>query len=51
LVRSQLRQIVWETLSGKNPFQKSADRVAQGEGPDFKAPVPQKRKKKKKKTG
>jgi hypothetical protein len=35
-VRSQPGQIVCEILSRKNPSQKRADGVAQGEGPEFK---------------
>jgi hypothetical protein len=44
-VQSQPGQIVCETLSQKNPSQKRAGGVAQGEGPEFK---PQYCKKKKK---
>jgi hypothetical protein len=36
MVQSQPRQIVHETLSQKNPSQKRAVGVAQGEGPEFK---------------
>jgi hypothetical protein len=36
VVQNQPRQIAHETLSGKNPPQKRAGRVAQGEGPEFK---------------
>jgi hypothetical protein len=46
-VQSQPGQIVFETLSRKNPSHKRASRVAQGVGPEFK---PQYRKKKKKKS-
>jgi hypothetical protein len=35
-VRSQLGQIVWETLSRKNPSQKRTGGVAQGVGSEFK---------------
>jgi hypothetical protein len=35
-VRSQLEQIVCETLSRKNLLQKGAGGVAQGVGPEFK---------------
>jgi hypothetical protein len=44
MVQSQPRQIVQETLSRKNPSQKSAGGVAQAVGPEFK---PQYHKKKK----
>jgi hypothetical protein len=44
-VQSQPGQIVHETLSQKNPTQKRASDVAQGEGPEFK---PQYHKKKRK---
>jgi hypothetical protein len=44
-VRSQVRQIVHETLSQKSPSQKRAGGVAQSVGPEFK---PQYHKKKKK---
>jgi hypothetical protein len=36
MVQSQPGQIVWETLSAKNPSQKRAGVVAQGVGPEFK---------------
>jgi hypothetical protein len=36
VVRSQLGQIVRETLFQKNPSQKRDDGVSQGEGPEFK---------------
>jgi hypothetical protein len=44
MVRSQSRQIVLETLSGKNPSHKRAGGMAQGLGPEFK-PLYQKKKK------
>jgi hypothetical protein len=44
-IQSQPQQTVHETLSQKNPSQKRAGGVAQGEGPEFKT---QYRKKKKK---
>jgi hypothetical protein len=37
-VRSQLRQIVCDTLSQKYPTQKRAGGVARGVGPEFKPP-------------
>jgi hypothetical protein len=37
MVQSQARQIVQETLSQKNPSQKRAGGVAQGEGPELKS--------------
>jgi hypothetical protein len=37
MVRTQPWQIVCETLSRKNPSQKKAGGVAQGEGPEFKS--------------
>jgi hypothetical protein len=43
-IQSQPQQMVCETLSRKNPPQKSASGVTQGEGPEFK---PQYLKKKK----
>jgi hypothetical protein len=43
------RQIVPETLSRKNPSQKSAGAVAQGVDPVFKSQYDKKKKKKKKK--
>jgi hypothetical protein len=46
-IGSQPGQIVLETLSQKNPSQKRAGGVAQGEGPEFK---PQYRKKQKQNT-
>jgi hypothetical protein len=36
VVPNQPWQIVWDTLSRKNPSQKRADGVAQGVGPEFK---------------
>jgi hypothetical protein len=36
MVRSQLRQIVWETLSQKTPSQKKASGVVPDVGPEFK---------------
>jgi hypothetical protein len=47
-VQSQLRQIVHETLSRKNPSQKWAGGVAQGEGPEFKPQYCKKKKKREK---
>jgi hypothetical protein len=44
-VGKQPRQIVYETLSGKN-ITKSAGGVAQDVGPEFKSPCCQKKKKK-----
>jgi hypothetical protein len=46
-VRSQLGEIVRETLSQKNPSQKRAVGVAQGVGPEFKFQYCKKEKKKK----
>jgi hypothetical protein len=46
MVQSQPRQIVFETLSWKNPSQKKASGVAQGVGPEFKPQYHQKKKKK-----
>jgi hypothetical protein len=46
-VRSQPRQIVREILSQKIPSQKTADGVAQSEGPEFKPQYHKKEKKKK----
>jgi hypothetical protein len=45
-VQSHPGQIVHEILSQNNPSQKRAGGVAQGVGPEFKPPVPQKKKKK-----
>jgi hypothetical protein len=45
-VRSQPVQIVQETLSRKTLHKNRAGGVAQGEDPEFKPPVPQKKKKK-----
>jgi hypothetical protein len=45
MVRSQLGQIVLETLSRKNPSKKKAGGVAQGEDPEFKPQYHQKKKK------
>jgi hypothetical protein len=44
-VRSQPGQTVHKTLPQKNPSQKRAGGVAQGDSPEFKPPVLQKKKK------
>jgi hypothetical protein len=44
MVRTQPWQIVCETLSRKNPSQKKAGGVAQGEGPEFKSQYQKKKK-------
>jgi hypothetical protein len=46
-VQSQLRQLVLETLSQRNPLQKRADGVTQGVGPGFKPQCCKKKKEKK----
>jgi hypothetical protein len=48
MVQSQPGQIVWETLSQKNPSQKRDGGVDQGVGPEFKLQYHKKKKKKKK---
>jgi hypothetical protein len=48
-VQSQPRQIVYETISTKNPSQKWAGGVAPSVGPEFKPQYQEKKKKKKKK--
>jgi hypothetical protein len=44
-VKNQPRQIVHKTLSQKNPSQKSAGGVAQGEDPEFKLSTTKKKEK------
>jgi hypothetical protein len=44
-VQSQPGQIIHKTLSWKNPSQKRAGEVAQGEGPEFKLQYCKERKK------
>jgi hypothetical protein len=51
LVQSHAKQIVYETLSQKNPSQKRASGVVQGEGPEFKPQYQKKKKKERKKKG